>query len=213
MIKAVIFDMDGVIIDSEYSYFEATRRVLKEEGVEHFGMEDFIDSIGKTDQAAWQVLKDKYYLQTPMQEMIDRMKIYQKEVVKRDGFLPIEGVKDYIHRLKEQEFKLAIASSSPKDTIQRVTSALGIQDYFDALVSGEEVARSKPAPDVYLEAARQLKVDPEDCMAIEDAYNGLLAAKAAGMYAVAFESGRYPGIDLSPGDTHIQSMTEAPYFK
>lgn len=211
--KAVVFDMDGVIIDSEYSYFEATRRVLKEEGIEKFEMEDFIDSIGKTDHAAWSVLVEKYNLQTPMQEMIDRMKEYQKKVVKRDGFLPIDGVKDYIRSLSEQGFKLAVASSSPKDTIERVTSSLGIQQYFDALVSGEEVEKSKPAPDVYLEAARQLDVDPKECIAIEDAYNGLLAAKDAGMYAVAYESGDYPGIDLSPGDEIIQSMTEAPHFK
>lgn len=136
------------------------------------------------------------------------MNARREEMIERDGIKEIPHVKEVVKKLSEAGFKLAVASSSPKAEIERAMSALGIKKYFDILVSGEEVAHSKPAPDVFLKAAELLKVSPEDALVFEDTKNGSRAAKAAEMYCIGFENPVYPAQDLTAADEIIHDFRE-----
>lgn len=129
-------------------------------------------------------------------------------MIARDGIRAIKGAQDLVKRLFEAGFKLAVASSSPKHEIVRAMTELGLVDYFEVLVSGEEVAHSKPAPDVFLAAAERLGVSAQDAIIIEDTKNGSLAARRAGAYVIGFENPNYPAQDLSNADIIVTDYQE-----
>lgn len=197
MIEAVIFDMDGVLVDSEYTFLESKTEILKESGFEKPVSYQY-QFMGTTFEYMWSEMKSELNLPKPISFYIDEMNKKRSQMIEADGVKSIKGAPDLVKQLSnETHLKLAVASSSPKQEIINAMEALEIIDCFDALISGEEVQHSKPAPDVFLETAKQLGVAPEKCLVFEDTKNGSLAAKRAGMYVIGFHNPDYPKQDLS----------------
>ena len=206
-VKAIIFDMDGVMIDSEYAYTAAIQEVIQDLG--HEISEEYIYSfVGTTHDFTWtQIIKD-FQLTDERQKLINEMFKYREAIVARDGLITYPHVREFILEAFEKGYLLAVASSSPKQEILRTVNHLAVEDYFKQLVSGEEVEHSKPAPDVFLLAAELLGVDPADCLVVEDSRNGSLAAKAAGMYCVGYRDVNHPNQDLTATDQIVHDFRD-----
>ena len=188
-VDAVIFDLDGVLVDSEHVW-DAVREELARERGGRWHDRAQADMMGMSSTEWSRYMHDVIGLPEPPQqidaEVVRRMRErYAQELPLVDG-----GV-DAVRRLAA-DFRLGLASSSNRPLIDAVLEQAGIAGLFKATVSSEEVERGKPAPDVYLEAARRLGVAPERCVAIEDSANGIRSAKAAGMRVVAIPNRRYP---------------------
>lgn len=205
--KAVIFDMDGVLVDSEYTFLESKTALLREAGYEKDISYQY-QFMGTTFDFMWSKMKEELKLPLSVEAYIREMNERREAMIERDGIKEIPHVKSIVKKLSEAGFLLAVASSSPKHEIERAMEALDIAKYFDVLVSGEEVAHSKPAPDVFLKAAELLGVAPQDSLVFEDTKNGSRAAKAAAMYCIGFENPAYPAQDLTAANEVIHDFRE-----
>jgi HAD superfamily hydrolase (TIGR01509 family) len=188
-VDAVVFDLDGVLIDSEHVWDEVREDLARERGGRwHDGAQ--ADMMGMSSTEWSRYMHDVIELPEPPDEINDE--VVRRMVARYEMHLPlIDGAVDAVRRLAGS-FRLAIASSSNRPLIDAVLLNSGLAPHFEIIVSSEEVARGKPAPDVFLEAARRLNLLPERCAAIEDSANGIRAASAAGMRVVAIPNRRYP---------------------
>lgn len=202
-----IFDMDGVIVDSEYTYFKSKTDILHEAGHD-VPVSYQYQFMGTTSDFMWQSMKDEFNLPGTVEEYGQEMNRRREEIIQKDGVQSIANVKDLIKRLFQAEFKLGVASASRKEEIIYNLKALGLDSYFTQVVSAEEVTHSKPEPDVFLHTAQLLGSDPTECIVIEDTKNGSQAAKAAGMYCIGFANPDYPKQDLSCADEIIEDFRE-----
>ncbi|MGH3072367.1 MAG: HAD family hydrolase [Gaiellaceae bacterium] len=192
MIEAVVFDMDGVIVDSEQVWDDVRERLALERGGRWHERAQ-ADMMGMSSPEWSRYMHDVIGLAEAPEEI--NSEVVRRMLERYRERLPlIDGSADAVRRLAP-EFRLAVASSSNAPLIEAVLERAGIAALFDAVVSSEEVARGKPAPDVYLEAARRLGVEPARAAAIEDSSNGIRAAHAAGLRVVALPNAHYP-----PGD-------------
>ena len=188
-VQAVVFDLDGVLIDSEELWDEVREQLARERGGRWHERAQ-ADMMGMSSPEWSLYLHDVIGLD-------DRPEKLNAEVIRRMQaryavHLPlIDGATEAVRRLA-RAFRLALASSSNRPLIEMVLAGMGVDALFETTVSSEEVERGKPAPDVFLEAARRLDVDPARCAAIEDSANGIRAAHAAGMRVVAIPNRRYP---------------------
>jgi HAD superfamily hydrolase (TIGR01509 family) len=189
MISAVVFDLDGVVVDTE-QVWERERRAFV---AEHGGSwpddaQQRLMGMSTPEWAAYLSEQARVGLEPDAvaQEVVGRM-----AAAYRDALPLLPGAVDAVRRVSAR-WPAAVASSSPRSLIDTVLDAAGITDCFGATVSSEEVERGKPAPDVYLEAARRLGVDPTACAAVEDSSNGLRSAAAAGMRVIAVPHPAYP---------------------
>lgn len=205
MLKGIIFDMDGVLINSEPQHYEAYVRMLDKFGLT-FPYEDYKGFIGSNCAKVNKYIAENFQIHlTP--EQIDKEMMKERDVItETEGYVPVPGACECVKMLKEQGMKLAVASSSPMEDILAATEQLGIQKYFDELVSGSELANPKPAPDVFLKAIASIGLKPEECLIIEDSGNGVRAGKAAGCAVLAFYNPDSGNQDLSPADYVFESF-------
>ena len=207
MIDAVVFDMDGVLIDSERVWDEIREELAQERGGSwHERVQR--DMMGMSSLEWSRYMHDVIRLPEPPEEINEEVVRRLAERYRQE--LPlVEGAREAVERLATR-WPLAVASSSNRPIIDLVLKLSGLAPFFRATVSSEEVPRGKPAPDVYREAARQLGADPARCVAVEDSHNGILAARAAGMRVVAIPNARYPpGEDaLAAADLVFSSIAE-----
>lgn len=136
--KNIIFDMDGVITDSEYTYLISKTEILKEEGIDKEISYQY-QFMGTTYEYMWQTMKDELNLPLSIEEYIEKMNSKRKQMIENDGVKPIEGAQAFIKKLYDAGFRLAVASSSPKKDIHHVITSLGLNDYFEYLVSGRKL--------------------------------------------------------------------------
>jgi HAD superfamily hydrolase (TIGR01509 family) len=189
VIDAVVFDMDGVIVDSEQVWDDVRERLAKERGGRWHDHAQ-ADMMGMSSPEWSRYMHEKIGLAESPQEINDEVVRRMLERYREE--LPLlDGAVEAVRRLA-RDFRLAVASSSNRPLIDAVLETAGVADAFDVTVSSEEVERGKPAPDVYLEAARRLGVEPARCAAVEDSSNGLRAAQAAGMRVLAVPNAHYP---------------------
>jgi HAD superfamily hydrolase (TIGR01509 family) len=188
-LDAVVFDLDGVIVESE-QVWDVVREELARERGGRWHERAQADMMGMSSLEWSRYMHDVIGLaETPAE--IDRL-VVDRMLERYAASLPlIDGAVDAVLRLA-QVFRLALASSSNRRVIDAVLEAAGLAPTFEVTVSSEEVRRGKPAPDVFLEAARRLTVPPERCAAIEDSGNGIRAAHAAGMQVIAIPNTKYP---------------------
>jgi len=214
MLKAVIFDMDGVIIDSEPTHMKLENATYKKLGIEVTGDEHY-SFVGSTSHYMWEALKNKYKLNQTLEELIEYDRSIYFEYLNSDEceITLIAGVKGLIEELYENGIKLAIASSSPLNVIEAIAKKFQIEEYFEVFVTGDDVKRSKPEPDIFLFASEKLGVSPENCVVIEDSHNGVRAAKKAGMKCVGINSDPTGSQDISMADLEINSFKEVNYKK
>ena len=189
MIEAVVFDLDGVIVDSEQVWDDVRKTLVRERGGRWHERAQ-AEMMGMSSPEWSRYLHDEVGLAEPPEEI--NAEVVRRMLERYRVELPlIDGAVEAVKRLAA-DLALGVASSSNRPLIETVLEGGGITEFFAATVSSEEVARGKPAPDVYLEAARRLNVAPERCAAIEDSSNGLLAAHAAGMRVIAVPNLHYP---------------------
>ena len=214
MLKAVIFDMDGVIIDSEPTHMKLENETYKKLGIQVTG-DEHLSFVGSTSHYMWETLKNRYKLNQRLEELIeyDRSKYFKYLNSDECEITLIEGVKELIEDLHENGVKLAIASSSPLNVIEAVAKRFQIEEYFEVFVTGDYVKKSKPEPDIFLYASEKLGVSPENCLVIEDSHNGVLAAKKAGMKCVGINSDPEGRQDISMANLVINSFKEVSYIK
>src|SRR5690554_3448233 len=161
MIKGFIFDMDGVIIDSEPLHFELNRRIMRDFGLE-LPDEVFIPYVGITNEQMWAELIDRYRLNTTIAELQAKEALLKREVFQ--DLQPIKGIPELLANLKKDGIAIGLASSSSREFIEMVLEKLQIRGYFQAVVSGRELTRSKPDPEIFLRTAELLNVKPVDCL-------------------------------------------------
>lgn len=205
MKTSFIFDMDGVIVDSEYIFLSTKTQMLLDRGIDTNEAYQY-QFMGTTFDDMWTTMKKECQLEDSVEALIAEMNHRRQAMLKRDGVKAIAGAVQLIKYLHAKGYRLAVASSSPKADIIRNLTALGLLDCFEVLVSGEEVARSKPAPDIFLKAAELLRVDPKTCLVIEDTKHGSQAAKAAQMTCIGFANPDYPLQDLSACDSIVKQL-------
>ena len=207
MIDGVVFDLDGLLLDSE-QVWDAAREELAEErgGRWHPGAQR--DMMGMSSPEWSRYMHDVIGVPDPPDE-INAEVVRRVEEHYRKHLPVIPGAQAAVERLAER-WPLALASSSNRELIDLALDLMGIADRFQATVSSEEVGRGKPAPDVYVEAARRLGVDPTHAAAIEDSHNGIRAAKAAGMRVVAIPNRHFPPDDdaLALADLVLNELAE-----
>jgi HAD superfamily hydrolase (TIGR01509 family) len=189
VIEAVVFDLDGVVVDSEQLWDEARRRLVAEWGG-RWDDRATLDMMGMSSPEWSRYLHERLGLSQTREE-ISAAVVERLEGLYRERLPLIPGAVDAVKRSAER-WPLAVASSSNRPLIDLVLELAGLSEYFDATVSSEEVERGKPAPDVYLEAAQRLGRPPERCAAIEDSENGIRSANGAGMRVVAVPNRAFP---------------------
>jgi HAD superfamily hydrolase (TIGR01509 family) len=189
MIDAVVFDMDGVLVDTEQVWDEVREGLVRERGG-HWHERAQADMMGMSSPEWSRYMHEELGLAEPPAEINDEV-VRRMQLRYRESLPLLPGAVEAVERLAAAA-PLALASSSNRPLIDAVLEAAGLTARFRATVSSEEVPRGKPAPDVFLEAARRLGAAPERCAAIEDSSNGLRAAHAAGMRVIAVPNAHYP---------------------
>jgi HAD superfamily hydrolase (TIGR01509 family) len=188
-IDAVVFDLDGVLLDSEHVWDEVREQLAYERGG-RWSERAQADMMGMSSSEWSQYMHDTIGLQEPPERINEE--VVSRMLTRYERELPlIEGAVAAVRRLAAT-FRLALASSSNRPLITAALEGAGLAPLFEVTVSSEEVARGKPAPDVFLEAARRLALAPARCAAIEDSGNGIRSAHSAGMRVVAIPNPRYP---------------------
>lgn len=209
--KAVIFDMDGVIIDSEPIHFEVDMQTLNELGCD-ITVEELEKYVGTTNEYMLSDIKRKYNLRQSVEEIIMYKVEMTKNIIMESELEPIKGIRELLEHLKNNNILAAIGSSSPRDLIDVVVNKFQLKEYFTYILSGEEVNEGKPAPDVYIETSKRLGIEAKDCIVIEDSKNGVLAAKRAGMKCIGFRNINSGNQDLSMADIIVKSITEVDIY-
>ena len=214
MIKAVIFDMDGVMIDSEPLWEKAERILLGRRGIDY--NPTYRDKIvGLNQKDSGRLLKETFNLPETIEELLSEridliVRIYEEELEL------VPGIKSFLRELKENGFLIAMASSSPLRVINLVLNKFSLNEFFSVVVSGESVEFGKPHPDIYLFTAGKLgacpeqgrRIEPSECVVIEDSINGVKSAKSAGMHCIAIPDKRLSRNEFQIADLVVDRLDE-----
>ena len=207
MIEAFVFDLDGLLIDTEQVWDEVREALVRERGGRWHDRAQ-ADMMGMSSTEWSRYLHEELGLPEPPEEL-NRLVVERMQERYRHGLPLVDGAVEAVRRMADR-WPLAVASSSNRPLIDLVLEEMGVAELFRATVSSEEVPRGKPAPDVYAEAARRLGIPPEHVAAAEDSANGIRSAKAAGMLVVAVPNRQFPPDEdaLALADARLDSLAE-----
>ena len=206
--RAIIFDLDGVLIDTEPLYLKATNLVIAQEGAAPISEEDNKQRLlGTTVEETWRRVIHIRGLSNPLDHYVELYDVFVRQVMQED-LVAQPGVVRLISEARNRGLPIAVASSSLREWIDLKLGAIGLNDAFDLILGGDQVERGKPEPDIYLQAAAGLGVPPEECVAIEDSPTGIAAAVASGAYTVAVWTASTEGLDLSQSHEFIYSLED-----
>ncbi len=213
MIKTVIFDMDGVIVDTEPVHHYAFHQHFKDLSID-VSDEMYASFTGNSTRNVYERLKVHFALEEEIDKLIDiKRALFTEAFDKKEDLFLLDGVEDLIKDLHANGIQLILASSSAKVTIARIFKRFNLYPYFTHIVSGEDFPKSKPHPAIF-EHAASLSVAPKsECIVIEDSTNGIKAAKAAGIFCIGYNSEHSKLQDLSEADLVIQHFDELNYEK
>ncbi len=205
-IRALIFDMDGVIVDSEPFHLLAYQEFFQAYDI-HYTEEHNQEFLGSKDLSMAEILIERFNLPQTPHSMVQAKEEILCRLLK-DNSRARPGLYKVLQEASELKVPLAVASSATLKTIELVVDTLSIRQYFGCLTSGDEVKQGKPAPDIFVLAASRLGVDPRYCLVIEDTLNGIRAAKAAGMYCLSIPCEATRHQDHSLADFRLSSLEE-----
>ncbi|MBR2177008.1 MAG: HAD family phosphatase [Clostridia bacterium] len=195
-LKAVIFDMDGVIFDSEKLYLECCKEAAEKSGIENIE-ETCLSCIGLNTERTLTLFRDRYGDDFPLDEFWSyaRKRFAEKA---QGGLLPVKkGAEELLRYLKNNHVPIGLASSTKTETVRTELTAAGLIHYFDVIIGGDMVPKSKPEPDIFLLAADWLGFPAEDCVIIEDSFNGIRAANASGAFVIMVPDLVQPTAEIS----------------
>lgn len=183
MPEAVIFDMDGVIFDSEALVLKTWKQIA-----DKYGIPDIESTcracLGTNSTSTARIFRENYGEEFPYEKYKKEASALFHEQAAGGKLAQKPGVRELLEFLRSRKIKIGLASSTREELVKRELAEGGLLDYFDQIVCGDMVKKSKPEPDIFLEACRRLAVDPADCYGIEDSYNGIRALKRAGMHPI-----------------------------
>lgn len=207
MISAVIFDMDGVLLDSEPYHDQTTTSILESYGVKN-AYEAIRPYVGRTSEDMWADLKAKYGIKASVEDLTELQ--WKKNVagLKDSGLERSEGLTELLNYCHENGIKIAVASSSRQDFVEAVFDHLNLWQYVEVFASGFEVEHGKPMPDIFLLAATRLDIDPERCLVVEDSTAGVQAGRMAGMYTIGYDNPTSGGQNVNAADVVVKSLSE-----
>lgn len=203
--KAIIFDMDGVIINSEPIHFELERELLEELGGK-ITPEEHNTFVGTTDYHMWDTFKKRFNIKLSIEEIIQMKRERFNENIHRINL--VDNFWDFLMKVYKADYLLGLASSNNKETVNLIIERFNLDKYLKVAMSGEEVKKGKPDPEIFLTTANKLNVPPSKCIVIEDAANGVLAAKSAGMKCIGLQNPGSGNQDLSKADLVINNFNE-----
>jgi HAD superfamily hydrolase (TIGR01509 family) len=208
MIQTVIFDMDGVIVDTELVHRYAYYKQFGELSIE-VPEEMYTSFTGLSTRNTFQKLKEHFQLEQEVEDLILRKRsIFNDAFDSKEDLALLEGVEHLIKDFHQNGMQLIVASSASKVTIDRVFRRFDLHQYFTHIVSGEDFPKSKPHPAIFLHAASLSIAPKENCIVIEDSTNGVKAAKAAGIFCVGYNSFHSKDQDLSLADVVVNHFDE-----
>lgn len=213
MITTVIFDMDGVIVDTEPVHHYAFRQHFELLNI-NVSPEMYASFTGNSTRNVFQKLKNHFQLTHEIDDLIDtKRQLFNEAFDKKEDLFLLDGVKDLIKELYQNGMQLVLASSSAKVTINRIFTRFHLHPYFAHIVSGEDFENSKPDPAIFVHAAFLSETPKENCIVIEDSTNGIKAAKAAGIYCIGYDSPNSKLQDYSLADWTISNFSELNFEK
>jgi HAD superfamily hydrolase (TIGR01509 family) len=213
MIKTVIFDMDGVIVDTEPVHHFAYNQLFKQLQIE-ISPELYASFTGNSTKNIFEKLKAEFDLTQDVETLVNlKRELFNEAFDHKEDLFLLEGVEHLIQELHSHGMQLILASSSATVTINRIFNRFNLFRYFSHIVSGEDFPKSKPHPAIFLKAVELAKVPADQCIVIEDSTNGILAAKAAGIYCVGYDSVNSKMQDYSAADQIITNFRELNYQK
>jgi HAD superfamily hydrolase (TIGR01509 family) len=205
-VKGLILDMDGVIVDSEPLHLLAFQELFTKHGI-GYTAEHNREFLGRKDIVIADILIKRFLLPETAEEFVENKESILKRLIVEQGAAR-PGLMKILELAKSLGLPMAVASSATMPTIHLVVDTLKIRPYFVSLTSGDEVEHGKPAPDVFLLAAKRLGIEPKDCLVIEDTLNGIKAAKAAGMHCIGIPCEATMHQDHSLADMQLKSLDE-----
>ncbi len=207
MIRAVIFDMDGVVVDTETVDFIADFNVLKSIGAVK-SEKDYVKLTGLPARHIYNRILSEKNIDADVNDLLKLREIEFEKALASKILKPSIGFNELVKKLKEKGYKVALASGSSRKKIEHVLAALKLTNAFSLVVSANDVKMNKPSPDIYIEAARRLNLGPEECIAVEDSETGVTSAKSAGLKCIAIRTKQTAEQDLSAADAVIGSLKD-----
>jgi len=206
LIRAVIFDLDGVIVESEDAHIESERQTFQKYNVK-ISTEELHAYTGTMAKVMFTELISKYNLNATIGEINDQKEEILLKLLDQDAE-PTKGVLNLIRELKRRGIRLAIGSSSTEKLVNYILNKLNITRMFDRVITAEDVQHSKPNPEIFLKAANQLGMNPSQCLVIEDSKLGVEAAKSGGMKCIGYYNPHSGNQDLSKADAVIDDFSQ-----
>jgi len=207
MIKAIIFDMDGVLIDSQPLHYQIDMRVLNACGYPA-DLATVTPYTGLSNQIRWPKYKENLNLSHTPERLIEMAEAAMRDIFGEADIVPISGIPTLLRGIKDMGLYCGVASASPLELVELVLSRTGLSQYFDGITSVEDVVASKPAPDIYLRAAIKASSSPSCCIAIEDSPAGIQSAKSAGFTCIAYKNPSTVGQDFTNADYVVDHFDE-----
>jgi len=213
MLKAVIFDMDGVLIESEPLHYQAYHKMFKDVNIEV--PDSLYESFtGKATLNICSELRDIYNLNESPETLVNIKRKHFDYIFENDpDFDLMEGVLDLIKDYHKNGLTMVLGSSATMVSIERIFNKFNLNQYFKAKLSGADLKESKPHPEIFIKAAEATGFNKDECMVIEDATSGIKAAKAAGIFCVGFDSFHSKNQDYSQADLVVKNLEDLHYHK
>lgn len=202
--RAVLWDMDGTLVDSREQHWEAWRRTIEPEGYS-VTYEQFLGTFGWRNDAILGRWLGGKLAAADVRRIGDAKEALYRELVAESGISPLPGARELVQRLAREGWRQAVASSAPRANVEVLVKALGLGEHFGALVAAEDVKLGKPEPEVFLTAAARLGVAPKQCVVVEDAAAGIEAARRAGMRCIGVGARGF-----APADLVVGSLADLP---
>lgn len=214
-IKAIVFDMDGLMANTEYHHCQSYLELMPKYGV-NLSEEYLSKLVGLDTEDNFKEIKRDFNIQEDIKSLMEKREIIYLEIVEKSNLKPSEGLKEVIEIADKKRWKIAVGSSSIKIEVDLVLKlilkALKInkkpEEYFDIIITGDDVKDKKPKPDIYLKVAENIKIKPQNCLVLEDSGSGVKAAKNAGMTCIAVRNKYTKSHDLSKADLIVDNLLE-----
>lgn len=202
--RAVLWDLDGTLVDSGEYHWIAWRDTMRGEGVE-LTCQQFLDSFGQKNDRILTTWLGERATGDVIRQVGEAKEALYRELAARGGLSPLPGAAEWVSRLHREGWRQAVASSAPAENVRVMLRVLNLERYFDAVTAAEDVTAGKPDPQVFLTAAASLHVEPRACIVVEDAAAGVEAAKRAGMKCVGVSQ-----TSELPADVFVRSLVDVP---